>query len=189
MPYCSNCGTEIKEDAKFCTSCGKAVEEKKEETAGEKNTQQSNTYTAPAGNDFSAKVNEFTNTEDKTAEFEPTDISDNKVYSILAYIGILVLVPILAAPKSKFARFHANQGLVLFIIEAAYGIISSVIANVFKLVFGFLPGIFSVTYILISAVLSCIGLVFLVFVIIGIINAANGKAKELPIIGKIKLLK
>ena len=109
MPFCSNCGTEIKEDAKFCTSCGKAVEEKKEETAGEKNTQQSNTYTAPAGNDFGAKVNEFTNTEDKTAEFEPTDISDNKVYSILAYIGILVLVPILAAPKSKFARFHANQ--------------------------------------------------------------------------------
>ena len=32
-------------------------------------------------------------------------------------------------------------------------------------------------------------LVFLVLAVIGIINAANGRAKELPVIGKIKLLK
>ena len=31
--------------------------------------------------------------------------------AILAYFGILVLIPILAAKDSKFARFHANQGL------------------------------------------------------------------------------
>lgn len=180
MPFCSNCGAEIKEDANFCMSCGKAVEEKKDN---------GNTYSAPVGNDFSAKVNDFTNTEDKTAEFDAADISDNKVFSILAYIGILVLVPILAAPKSKFARFHANQGLVLFIIEAAYGIISTVIANVLKLAFRFVPAVFSVPYFILSAIFGCIGLVFLVFVIIGVINAANGKAKELPIIGKITLLK
>ena len=180
MPFCSNCGAEIKEDANFCTSCGKAVEEKREN---------GNTYSSPAGNDFGAKVNDFTNTEDKTAEFDAADISDNKVYSILSYIGILVLVAILAAPKSKFARFHANQGLVLFIIEAAYGIISTVITNVLKLAFRFVPAVFSVSYFILSAILGCIGLVFLVFVIIGVINAANGKAKELPIIGKITILK
>jgi uncharacterized membrane protein len=32
-------------------------------------------------------------------------------------------------------------------------------------------------------------IVFLVLAIIGIINAANGKAKELPVIGKFTLLK
>ena len=31
MPYCEKCGAELKEDAKFCLSCGAAVGEVKEE--------------------------------------------------------------------------------------------------------------------------------------------------------------
>ena len=49
---------------------------------------------------------------DRTAEFESQDIQDNKVMNILAYIGILVLVPIFAAKNSKVARFSSNQGLI-----------------------------------------------------------------------------
>ena len=41
-------------------------------------------------------------------EVTPEDVQNNKVFAILAYIGILVLVPIFAAKESKFARFHAN---------------------------------------------------------------------------------
>ena len=33
------------------------------------------------------------------------------------------------------------------------------------------------------------GISYIVLAVIGIINAANGRAKELPVIGKIKLLK
>lgn len=36
---------------------------------------------------------------------------------------------------------------------------------------------------------SLLGLFCLLFAVLGIINAANGKAKELPIIGKFKILK
>lgn len=49
-------------------------------------------------------------TEDNTSEFEQEDINQNKVMAVLAYIGILVLVPLLAAPNSKYARYHVNQG-------------------------------------------------------------------------------
>ena len=44
--------------------------------------------------------------------------SDNdKLMGVLAYLGILVLIPLLAAKDSKFAQFHAKQGLTLFIGE------------------------------------------------------------------------
>ena len=119
MSFCTKCGTELKEDAKFCPSCGAPTEQKAEPAAEEKQPEQ-NTYQQNTTSDFAQKFDQFTDTEDRTAEFDKADISANKVYAILAYIGFLVLVPLIAVPKSKFARFHANQGLVLLIGEVAY---------------------------------------------------------------------
>lgn len=45
------------------------------------------------------------------------DVESNKVVAALSYLGILFLVPLLAAKQSKFAQFHAKQGLVLFVAE------------------------------------------------------------------------
>ena len=36
---------------------------------------------------------------------------------------------------------------------------------------------------------GAVGLVFVVFAVIGIVNAAQGIAKELPLVGKVKILK
>ncbi len=76
---------------------------------------------------FEQKFNAATNTADTTSEFDPNDINQNKIMAILAYFGILVVIPILAAKESKFARFHANQGLVLFIASVAYWIMLEII--------------------------------------------------------------
>lgn len=116
-------------------------------------------------------------------EVTPEDVQNNKVFAILAYIGILVLVPIFAAKESKFARFHANQGLGLFICEAAWGIISYIISYLLAVSFSWaMLGLWSVI-----SWLVCIG--FLVFAIIGIVYAAQGNTKPLPIFGKFKILK
>ena len=40
-----------------------------------------------------------------------------------------------------------------------------------------------------STVMACGSIVFIVLVIIGIINVVNGEMKELPIIGKYRLIK
>lgn len=40
--------------------------------------------------------------------------------AVLAYLGLLVFVPILSGSKSEFVRFHANQGLVLFICSVLW---------------------------------------------------------------------
>ena len=69
---------------------------------------------------------------DHTAEFEAQDIQNNKVMSILAYIGILVLVPIFAAKDSKAARFNANQGLVNLILMAAGGFTFGILSAIFS---------------------------------------------------------
>jgi len=109
---------------------------------------------------------------------DPKDAQDNKVMAILAYLGILVLVPIFAAKESPFARFHANQGLLLCIAAIAYFIVLWILVFILALISPTLAGI-------IGLVLYLASVIYPVFVIIGIINAAKGQAKELPLIGKL----
>src|ERR1035437_3247453 len=51
--------------------------------------------------------------EGEPSPFDADDVEKNKAMAILGYI--FFVIPLAAAPKSKFARFHANQGLLLFI--------------------------------------------------------------------------
>lgn len=127
--------------------------------------------------DFNEKFNEFNNTTDTTSEFDPADIEQNKVMAIFAYLSWLVLIPIFGAKQSKFARFHANQGLALAIAEIICWVVLGILVRLPLIgwIFGIVESLFS--------------LVCLIFAIIGIVNAVNGKAKELPIVGKFKILK
>ena len=213
MSFCGKCGAQINEDTKFCPVCGAAVNEAEapaesapapdfnnqaQQAQPQQQQYQQGGYVPPvqnqAGADFSDKVKNLNNTADTTAEFEQTDIESNKVLAVLSYLGILVLVPIFAGKNSKFARYHANQGLVLAIAEVAYWIVKAILLAIIKAIF---PGSYTYYYIykpsavysIFSFILSLVGIAFLVLAIIGIINAAQGKAKELPIIGKFKILK
>ena len=176
MTYCGKCGAQVQDGVKFCQGCGAAVE-----TKVENNAQQVQPASQPPQNDFSQKIQNLNNTADTTAEFDQNDINTNKGMAILAYFGPLVFIPMFAAKESKFARFHANQGLILFLVcvawSIAYSILSAVIIAIsWRLYF-------------IVSIIGFLSLIFLVLAVIGIINAANGRAKELPIIGKFKLLK
>lgn len=104
-----------------------------------------------------------------TETFDPADIEKNKVISGLAYL--IFFLPLLACPTSRFGRYHANQALILFILSIGGSIILSLIPIIGWLL---LP---------LFSILIC------VFAIMGLINGLTGKAKELPLIGKFKLLK
>jgi uncharacterized membrane protein len=112
-------------------------------------------------------------------EVDPEDAEKNKVFGILAYLGILCLVPLFVARQSPFARYHANQGLVLFLVEIALWIVLAIIEEI----------LYVVGLSFISVVLGIVWLVVIGLLIIGIINAAAGKCVPLPIIGKYKLIK
>lgn len=134
-----------------------------------------------------ADLNNITNTADTTAEFDQNDIQKNKLMAVLSYLGILVLIPILAAKESRYARYHANQGLILWIAN----MISSVVFGILGFIGGFIAGLTQISLIatLVSLLSWVVSIVFFVLMILGIINAVTGKAKELPVIGKFKLLK
>ena len=98
----------------------------------------------------------------------------NKLLAAISYIGILFLVPLLAAKDDAFARFHANQGLVLFIANIA--------AAIAGLILGFIPVIGVI-------VAWIIRIALFVLMILGIINALKGEMKPLPFIGGIEIIK
>lgn len=175
MKFCSNCGKQISDDAKFCPECGHAVELKQETVTSENKTQ-----------DYQKKVEsavaDFVNTNDETSGYDAADINDNKILALLSYLGILFIVPLIAAPQSKFAKFHANQGLVLFIACVVVGLAGSVLQAI-AVVLGFL------FLALVNILFTAVGLVLLALMIIGIVNTCQGKAKELPLIGHFRFIK
>lgn len=93
-----------------------------------------------------------------------------KATNIVCYIGwIGWLIAFLAGDKEG-AKFHLNQGLVLVIVNIASGILA------------FVP--------VIGTIVACVvSVAVLVFAIMGIVYAAQEQEKELPLIGKIKILK
>lgn len=112
----------------------------------------------------------------------PNQAQTKKGMAILAYFGILVLIPLLTAKQDPFARYHTNQGLVLFLVS----VISSVLSNVLTTL---LIDISSTAVLIISGIFGILALVWFVFSIIGIVHAAKGQTKPLPLIGGIRLLK
>ncbi len=171
MTYCGKCGAQVQDDVKFCPSCGASIE-----IPVENNAQQQ----APQ-NDLSQKIQNLNNTADTTAEFDAQDINTNKAMAILAYFGPLVLIPIFAAKDSKFARYHANQGLVLLLAAIVYGIVYNILSAIILAI--------SWRLYFVVSIIGLVSIVITVLAIIGIINAATGKAKELPLIGTFKILK
>lgn len=123
---------------------------------------------------------------------EAKDAADNKVMGILAYFGILVLIPIFAAKDSKFAKFHSNQGLILCIIGVALWLVNMILEWATRstdYVWGIPVPTHNWIY-TIWSIIYVIGCIFmLVLAIMGIINAVKGEKKELPIIGKYQILK
>ena len=104
-----------------------------------------------------------------------------------AYIGIFVLIPVFAAKNSPYARYHANQGLLLFLAEIVWTVFCSVVNACLGLLSLFGP-LFWVISAVISSILGILSLVFLALAIYGIVNAATGKAKPLPVLGRFTLL-
>lgn len=109
------------------------------------------------------------------------DIQSNKFIAALSYWGILLLVPLFLKRESKFARYHANQGLVLFMTI----ILFELACRAMSVLLGTSP---SLTVFIIS-VISILNLFFLVLQILGTYRALKGEFIPLPLIGQFQVLK
>lgn len=118
---------------------------------------------------MSKDFNDFMNTQDDSMMYDTQDVQSNKVWAALSYVGILFILPLLVnGGQSRYAKYHANQGFILFLLSIVIGIVNAILNNI-----PVLGGIVSVL----------LSLASLALMILGIINAVNGKAKQLPLIG------
>ncbi|MBP5256700.1 MAG: zinc ribbon domain-containing protein [Clostridia bacterium] len=149
MAFCQKCGAQIDDNAPFCPSCG-----------------------APTN---AAAPVAAVNPGDHTAEYDPADISANKVKAMLCYLmGIVgVILAALTGTKSDYVDFHVREVLKITVLEILVGFISAVLVW---------------TFIVPIAGFICLG-ILAVIQIIGFFWVCGGKAKELPIVKAFKFLK
>lgn len=167
MPKCKKCGTLLSKDDIFCPNCREKVEKGR---AKKKN------------DDFW----NIKNTQDYTGAYSKSDAEENRVYAILSYIPFVCFYPFFAiSKKSPFVKFHANQGVVLFITE----IILSALMWAINFGVSLLAIVRDILAFPLSITSSAVQLIMTAGIAYGIYLAATGKAKEMPVIGKIRILK
>ncbi|MBO6230687.1 MAG: zinc ribbon domain-containing protein [Ruminiclostridium sp.] len=177
MAFCKHCGGQLPAGANNCPSCGAPVNDGTAPNPANY-TQYQYQQSAPGG------TTEAFLGKDHTAEYDPADINANKVACGFVYIPIMFWLPFVACPGSPYGKFHANQGLVMLLFCLAVNIASSILGALWAIpaigtLFGVLGGIISWLG----------GLCELGLLIYGMVNTFTGKAVELPLIGRITLIK
>lgn len=108
---------------------------------------------------------------DHTAEFDPRDIADNKLFAVFPYFTFIYgLIIALLCRESAFTKFHAKNAIRLKIAA----------------VLALIPAIIPILGWVISLILY---LILAVIHIVAIVNCFQGKAKDLPIVGNIGFLR
>lgn len=177
MIVCPKCGANSPDGTKFCRACGEQLPDfSNPQQQYDPNNMPPSGYQPPktqADNFFDRLINDV---DDHTMEYDPQDIAANKVMSLFSYLGVLILVPVFGTQGSRFARFHINQGLILIIITA--------ILNTASFIFGLIPYV----GVVLSVPFYLADLVVVFLIVMGIVNATGGQAKDLPIVGKFRIL-
>ncbi len=155
-------GKELKDTEKACSNCEKQIDNKL------------------------SKKDEYVLLNEEMISQE--DINKNKVISVFSYLSLLIIIPLFVAPDSKYARFHIIQGINLLILNVIYAIISCLLNLTIEpnYVLGVSTSPIPIFIVFINFIL---GIFIVILSVVGVFNAATGKIKELPFIGKIKLIK
>ena len=121
---------------------------------------QSGSYTQTTGS-YTQRTDSYTSRQ---------NIRRSSRLSLLSYFGILFLIPLILHNDDPFARFHANQGLVLFLFEAAVNIAAGLIP---------LGGLVRLAG----------GIVTVLCMIRGVRSVLAGRMDKLPVIGDFRLIR
>ncbi len=117
-------------------------------------------------------------TPDDNYLIAPRDAYRNRDITLLCYLPLLFWIPLVSRPRSRFARFHANQGLVLYIFLFTWWIIEAILTRFFN---------DQLLYFL-SIILASFNILALILIGFGILSVTNEQARELPLIGRIRII-
>ncbi len=130
----------------------------------------------------------FENLQDDTSKFSKEEAEDGKVMGVISYL--VPFVPYFTEKSNKFVRYHAKQGMNLMIVYFMYlflQIVTSFIRVRKTIYYGRVE--YWVTPWWIDFPLKIILLCILALVAWGIIDVCNGRARKLPVLDKIKIIK
>jgi hypothetical protein len=162
MGICKKCGAQMQDDMRFCPVCGA---------------------------DATAATAEA---EAVPRQSPQADADANKGMAILAYIIFFIPLLVGAHKTSPYAKFHVNQGTVLFLFALGWGIVYSILITIFTALLFTPTAVLTGSWGAFGILTTILGLLWLIpalLCILGIVNAATGKLKTLPIIGKFTIIK
>lgn len=169
MVFCSSCGAALPDYAKYCSACGESLapfipspEVLAKDAVSDALPPPSLGYMPELPYDREA------------------DIAENKALSILCYLGPLVMVSVFLMKNSKYVRFHANEGMLLLIIDIAGSILCGIAESMLD---------FTSAYFIAPLLWTLYWITLVVFLLIGVVNAASGRENPLPVFGRFMFLK
>ncbi len=175
MKNCPNCNTTVNDEVAFCPTCGTNLAQPSYAQP------QSQPQPQPQVN-YAPPVDPF----DHTKEFDPKDISENKVISMLVYLmgPIGIIIALLASNTSAYAGFHLRQALKFTVVEilAPIALLVGSIICIIPILGWIVYGLAALAYVVLSVTL--IVLKFICF-----FQICSGKAKEPAIIRNLGFLK
>jgi len=157
---CTQCGTPVVAGAALCANCANAAAQAQQAPPA---------YQQPVPPAAPAPV---------------AGAGNSKLYSILAYFGILFLIGMFAAPEKDDpkVKFHVGQGMTLAIAWIGGGIVISILSAIVGAVTsGFIGWFLGFVFGILSFVVWVGGIAL---AIMGALSASKGEEKTLPVIGK-----
>jgi hypothetical protein len=183
--FCSKCGTQIPDDAVFCPACGTktvnqgtSTQQDSAQDTAQQNSQQTTWNTPPQPNNNPNMASQPSTT-------------NPYVTAALAYIPILFWLPLAVDKNDAFGRKTANQGLLLLIFGAGCTIVVSILSAIIRLALfnAYLWGLSSVIGVLFGLISLAISGLTIAAAIVGLVKGLKGQFFEVPIIGKIHIIK
>ncbi len=179
----------------FCNVKQTRLNEQEENTKAPVNPLENN----PLNIDFNkiatnakTKLDTVVKTTDSTNQFTKEDIEANRIKALLSYV--FAPIPYLDKNSSPFTKYHACQGMNLFIVVVGYFLLRIILTTLIKeqQICAIASGneIFcrmTPSWVLIP--LNIIGLLLTALAVVGVCNVLLGKAVALPLVSKLNLFK
>lgn len=133
------------------------------------------------------KVDVFLDTKEHQNEYNKIEVDKLKNSAVACYIPFVCLYFIATNKhkESNYLKFHINQGVNITAILIVVFIISKILISLFSdttMLASHTPG-------WVDAIIAVLYFGVFLLIVFGVINTLNGSSKELPIFGKIKVIR
>lgn len=125
-----------------------------------------------------------THSLEKEIYVTPQEARKGRWKAIAAYLGVLVAIPVCFSGNSRFVKFHANQGFVLFLCELLLLIGTEALQTIVRMSLGS-----TIVLNVVSVTASVLEIAIGLWCIAGIVFVIKGRCVKLPLVGKICIFK